>query len=276
MVNAHELNGKVALVTGAARGMGRSHAVRLAEEGADIIGVDLCAQIDTVPYPMSVPEDLAETVRLVESQDRRMASYQADVRDFGALKSAVEAGVGELGRLDIIVANAGIAVPEVDGWVWNLALDRWRDVIDVNLTGVWHTLRAAVPAIIEGGRGGSVILISSTGGLKGMSTQADYTSSKHAVVGLSRTLAKEVAVHRIRVNTVHPTGVRTPMIENDYSQKYYETLGAEATAAHLQNLLPVEMIDPIDISNAIVWLASDQARYVTGVSLPIDAGLSQR
>jgi NAD(P)-dependent dehydrogenase (short-subunit alcohol dehydrogenase family) len=224
---------------------------------------------------MSTPEDLAETVRLVESQDRRIISYQADVRDYEALKSAVDAGVAELGRLDIIVANAGIAVPEAGASVWSLALDRWRSVIDVNLTGVWHTLRAGVPAIINGGEGGSVVLISSTGGLKGMATQADYTSSKHALVGLSRTLAKEVAEYRIRVNTVHPTGVRTPMIENDYSQKYYEMLGAEAKAAHLQNLLPVEMIDPIDISNAIVWLASDQARYVTGVSLPIDAGLSQ-
>ncbi|HZZ45398.1 MAG TPA: mycofactocin-coupled SDR family oxidoreductase [Pseudonocardia sp.] len=266
------LEGKVALVTGAARGQGRSHAIRLAEDGADIIAVDICQQVASVPYPMSTPEDLAETVKAVEALDRRIVSSQADVRDFDALAAAVNAGVAELGRLDIVLANAGIAphsVHETD------PIQAFNDTIAINLTGVRHTVHAAAPTMIKQDQGGSIVITSSTQGLNGRggtgTGAADgYVASKHGVVGLMRSYAHWLAPHHIRVNSVHPTGVNTPMVINDSMQEF---LNSDPEIGNiLSNLMPVPMVEARDISNAIAWLVSDEARYVTGVTLPVDAG----
>jgi SDR family mycofactocin-dependent oxidoreductase len=266
-----KLDGKVAFITGAARGQGRSHALRLAQEGADIIAVDLCAQIDTVPYPMSTPADLEETVSGVEALDRRIVAIQADVRDLDALVAAAQKGVAELGPIDIILANAGIAPQGTE------ADDQqaFRDVVEVNLFGVRNAVMAAVPSMIEKGQGGAIVLTSSTQGLSGAGgdgtgATTGYAAAKHGVVGLMRTFANWLAPHSIRVNTVHPTGVNTPMVVNDAMQKFLNE--NPDMGAALQNLLPVELVQPIDISNAIAWLVSDEARYVTGVTLPVDAG----
>jgi SDR family mycofactocin-dependent oxidoreductase len=271
------LDGKVALVTGAARGMGRSHAVRLAEEGASIIAVDLCGPIEAVSYPLSAPEDLDETRRLVEAQRQRIVARIADVRDFARLSEAIDAGIAELGPIDIVVANAGI-------WAVSAAQPRdrarraivWRDTIDVNLTGVWHTLEATVPQMIERGAGGSIILISSTAGLKG-STANDlsltaYTAAKHGLVGLMRGYAKDLAPHMIRVNSIHPTGVPTGMNMNDIVSAFVSATPGVGDA--MDNAMPVQMVEPVDISNAVVYLAADSGRFVTGVTLSVDAGFN--
>lgn len=270
-----KLEGKVAFITGAARGQGRSHALRLAEEGADVIAVDLCEQIDTVPYPMSTPADLQETVAGVEALDRRIVAIQADVRDRAALEAAVQKGVAELGPIDIILANAGIAPQGGDGD----EDQTFRDVVETNLFGVFNTVEVAVPSMIEKGEGGAIVLTSSTQGLSGAGgdgsgATSGYTAAKHGVVGLMRSFANWLAPHSIRVNTVHPTGVNTPMIVNDAMQKYLNSNPEVANA--MQNLLPVDMVQPRDISNAIAWLVSDDARYVTGVTLPVDAGFTAR
>lgn len=269
-----KLDGKVAFITGAARGQGRSHAVRLAQEGADIVAVDICGQIDTVPYPMSTPEDLDETVRQVETLDRRIVAQQADVRDRQALQSAFDAGAAQLGRVDIILANAGIApqaVHESDPY------QAFTDTLAVNLVGIRNTVHVAVPTMIEQGRGGAIVLTSSTQGLTGRGgtgggASDGYVASKHGVVGLMRSWANWLAPHSIRVNTVHPTGVNTPMVVNDAMQQYLNS--APEMMSALTNLMPVEMVEPLDISNAICWLVSDEARYVTGVTLPVDAGFT--
>jgi SDR family mycofactocin-dependent oxidoreductase len=268
---AGRLEGKVALISGAARGQGRSHAVRLAQEGADIIAFDVCQQLPTVGYKMATPEDLKETAKQVEDLDRRIIAREADVRDAAAVKAVVEEGVAELGRLDIVSANAGIAtfVPNA----WEMEDDVWEETIAVNLTGVWKTLKAAIPAMIDAGNGGAIVITSSTAGIKGMAGIAHYDSSKHGVVGLMRTLAIELAPHSIRVNTVHPTGVNTPMVVNDYMAQF---LSDDFAASNMMNLLPVEMVEAVDISNAVLWLASDEARYVTGTCLPVDAGFLQK
>ena len=268
---AGRLEGKVALVSGAARGQGRSHAVRMAQEGADIIAFDVCQQLPTVGYKMATPEDLKETAKQVEDLDRRIIAREADVRDAAAVRAVVEEGVAELGRLDIVSANAGIATFTENAWT--MEEDVWEETIAVNLTGVWKTLKAAIPAMINAGNGGSIIITSSTAGLKGMAGIAHYDSSKHGVVGLMRTLAIELAQHSIRVNTVHPTGVNTPMVVNDYMAQF---LDADTGGANIMNLLPVELVEAVDISNAVLWLASDEARYVTGISLPVDAGFMQK
>jgi (+)-trans-carveol dehydrogenase len=268
------VEGKVAFITGAARGQGRSHAIRLAEEGADIIAVDICAQLDSVPYAMATSDDLAETVRQVESLDRRIVATQADVRDAGALKNAVDSGVAELGSLDIVCANAGIFSFSESG----LDQQAWQDMIDINLTGVWNTTSAAVPHLMDGGRGGSMILTSSTAGLKGFPNFAHYVAAKHGVVGLMRTLALELAPHSIRVNSVHPTSVDTDMIQNDATYRLFapdiENPTREQVAERFgeMNALPINWVEPRDISNAVLFLASDEARYITGVTLPVDAG----
>jgi SDR family mycofactocin-dependent oxidoreductase len=268
------LEGKVAYITGAARGQGRSHAQRLAEEGADIIAVDICQDIPSNPYPLATEADLEQTVKLVEGLGRRIVARQADVRDAHGLGEALQDAVSQLGRLDIVVANAGIspmvADPVDDG------LQAWRDVIDVNLTGVYNTIHTVVPALIETG-GGSVVITSSTAGIKGSLTMGTiggygYTAAKHGVVGLMKAFAFDLAQHGIRVNAVHPTGVNTDMVNN-------EAVGAllqsrPELGASLVNLLPVAVVESIDISNAIAWLVSDLARYVTGVSLPVDAGFT--
>jgi SDR family mycofactocin-dependent oxidoreductase len=270
-----KLEGKVAFITGAARGQGRSHAVRLAQEGADVIAVDLCAQIDTVPYPMATPEDLQQTVKEVEALDRRIVAAQADVRDLGALQRVVRDGVAQLGRLNIVLANAGIAPMGDDAD----PARAFRDVVDVNLTGVWNTVRASAPVMVEQGDGGAIVLTSSTAGLKGFGGGSPggegYTAAKHGVVGLMRAFAVSLAPHRIRVNSVHPTGVNTPMIVNDVMAEWLA--GAdEGVAITLTNLLPVDMVEPVDVSNAIVFLVSDDARYITGVALPVDAGFTTK
>ena len=272
---AGRVEGKVAFITGAARGQGRSHAIRLAQEGADIIAVDLCGQVDSVPYPMSTPEDLAQTVKEVEALDRRIVASRADVRDYGALKAALDAGVAELGRLDIVSANAGISsVGRAD----ELPEQTWQDMIDTNLTGVWHAAKAAIPHLKAGGRGGSIIITSSAAGLMAMENIAHYVSAKHGLVGLMRTLALELAPDMIRVNSLHPTTVNTPMIQNEPTYQLFRpdlenpTVDDAAESFLMLNALPIKWVEPIDISNALLFLASDEARYITGVTLPIDAG----
>jgi SDR family mycofactocin-dependent oxidoreductase len=270
------VEGKVAFITGAARGQGRSHAIRLAEEGADIIAVDICADIDGVPYAGATEEDLAKTVKEVESLDRRIVASKADVRDYDALKAALDEGVAQLGRLDIVSANAGIGLSPALSQ--DITEPVWRNMIDINLTGVWHATKAATPHLIEGGRGGSMILTSSAMGLKSAQNIAHYASAKHGVVGLMRTLALELAPHSIRVNSIHPTNVDTPMIMNQATFKLFRPDLDEPNrddfeqAALAMNALPVAWVDPVDISNAVLFLASDEARYITGVTLSIDAG----
>jgi (+)-trans-carveol dehydrogenase len=269
------VEGKVAFITGAARGQGRSHAVRLAQEGADIIAIDLCAQIDTVPYALSTPEDLDGTVELVESLGRRIVATQADVRDFDALKGAVDGGVAQLGRLDIVSANAGVSSY---GRLEAIDAKTWQDVIDVDLTGVWHTAKAAIPHLRAAG-GGAIVITSSSAGLKALENVGHYTAAKHGVVGLMRALTLELAADRIRVNTIHPCSVDTLMIQNSATHELFAAdiderdrtpeLLAEKFAA-LNLLTPY--VDPVDISNALLWLASDEARFVTGAALPVDAG----
>jgi len=270
------VEGKVAFITGAARGQGRSHAVRLAQEGADIIAVDICKPVDGLYYPMAGPEDLAETVSLVEGLGRRIVAAEADVRDYPALSAAVDEGVAQLGRLDIVSANAGIG--GFGGSMEKMEEKAWRDSIDINLTGVWLTLKAAIPHIIAGGRGGSIILTSSTGGVKGMPNAADYAAAKHGVLGLMRTLALELGEHRIRANAVLPTQVNTDMVMNSTTFRVFrpdlENPTQEDVASQWAkyNVLLVPWLEPVDVSNAILFLASDEARYITGAALPVDAG----
>jgi (+)-trans-carveol dehydrogenase len=273
---AGRVEGKVAFITGAARGQGRAHAVRLAQEGADIIAVDICKQIDSVQIPLSTPEDLAETADLVKGHNRRIYTAEVDVRDYDALKAAVDAGVEQMGRLDIIVANAGIG----NG---GATLDKtsegdWTDMIDVNLGGVWKSVKAGVPHILAGGRGGSIILTSSVGGLKAYPHTGHYVAAKHGVVGLMRTFAVELGAQNIRVNSVHPTNVNTPLFMNDGTMKLFrpdlENPGPEdmKVVGQLMHTLPIGWVEPEDIANAVLFLASDEARYITGVTLPVDGG----
>jgi (+)-trans-carveol dehydrogenase len=270
------VEGKVAFITGAARGQGRSHAIRLAQEGADIIAVDLMEEIPGAPYGPATEADLAETVRQVEALDRRIVASKADVRDFGTLKAALDEGVAQLGRLDIVSANAGISTPS--GYAADITEDMWSNMINTNLSGVWRTAKVAIPHIKAGGRGGSIILTSSAAGLFAFPGVGDYVSAKHGVVGLMRTLALELAPDMIRVNSLHPTNVNTDMIQNEPTYKLFlpdvehPTRDQFAEAALVMNALPIPWVEPVDISNALLWLASDEARYVTGVALPIDAG----
>jgi (+)-trans-carveol dehydrogenase len=272
---AGRVDGKVALITGAARGQGRSHAVRLAEEGADIIAIDACSDLDTVDYPLASADDLATTAKLVEAAGRRAVTLQADVRDLAGLTAAVDRGVAELGRLDIVVANAGILS---NGPAHELSEDAWQQMIDVNLSGVWRTCRAAIPHLIAGGRGGSIVLVSSVAGLRSYAGVAHYVAAKHGVVGLMKTLAQELAEHRIRVNTVNPTQVDTDMIQNDSMYRLFcpdvehPTRQDFAAASAATILLPIDWVEPIDVSQAVLFLASDEARYITGIALPVDGG----
>ena len=270
--------GKVAFITGAARGQGRSHAIRLAQEGADIIAVDVCENVDTVPYHGATQEDLAETVKAVEALDRRIVASKADVRDYASLKSALDDGVAQLGRLDIVSANAGIfsTAPTAE-----LTEEEWGQMIDINLSGVWRTCKAAIPHLIAN-NGGSIIITSSGAGLKGFPNFAHYVSAKHGVVGLMRTLALELAPHSIRVNSLHPTNVNTDMIQNEAMYKLFvpgsENPTREEFAAVSQSMqaLPIPWVEPVDISNALLFLASDEGRYITGVTFPVDAGITQK
>lgn len=273
------LDGKVVLITGAARGQGRSHAVRVAQEGADVIALDLCEQIESVGYPMATLEDLEETVSLVEATGQRCVARQADVRDLDTLRKVVGIGVDELGRLDAVSANAGI-MPMVGEEAKTPAA--WQDAIDVLLTGVYYTVEACLPVLIEQSQGGSIVITSSIAGLKGAARNQlgltpgyfGYSAAKHGVVGLMRVYANALGPLNIRVNAVHPTAVATPMIMNPGFEAWAQETPWLGEAAG--NALPVEWLDPVDISNALVYLFSDEARYVTGVQLPVDAGAAIR
>ena len=272
------VDGKVALVTGAARGQGRAEAVRLAEEGADIIAVDICEPVETIPYEAATLDDLEETAALVRKYGRWIVTVKADVRDFAALRAAVDQGTAELGRLDIVVANAGVMGSLVKAW--ELTEEDWQTTIDVNLTGVWHTIKATVPYLIRQGTGGSVILTSSMAGLKGVSNTANYTAAKHGLVGLSRTLAKDAGEYNIRVNTVHPGSIPTKLLLHDMVYKLFRP---ELEAPGLDDcvdifgtlsMLPDAFQQPEDVANAVLFLASDLSRMTTGTTLTVDGGAS--
>ena len=271
-----QFDGKVALITGGARGQGRSHAVRMAEEGADVILVDGPQTPDWMGYPLASPDELEETARLVEKLDRRAVVFEADVRDFEALADAVTSGVAELGGLDFVCANAG-AMP-VGDMTWDISVEQWREVIDINLNGVFHTVKAAVPIMLERESHGSIVLTASGAALNSGTHFADYSAAKAAVVSLTRSLAYELAPHWVRVNNICPTSVDTTMIQNqtlyDIFRPDLDNPGRDDVVEEFRskNLLPIPWVEPVDISNAVVWLCSEQARYVTGVTLPIDAG----
>jgi (+)-trans-carveol dehydrogenase len=267
---------KVAFVTGAARGQGRSHALRLAQEGADIIAVDICQPFDNSPAPAATSEDLLETADAVKGLGRRIVIAEVDVRDYQSLKSAVDSGVEQLGKLDIIVANAGIGT--VGTRLDRMREDIWQEMIDVNLSGVWKSVKAGVPHLLAGGNGGSIILTSSVAGLKTYPRTGHYVAAKHGVVGLMRTFAVELGAKSIRVNSVHPTHVSTPLLLNEKTYRMFrpdlENPGPDDMAPVCQtfHMLPIPWVTAEDISNAVLFLASDEARYITGVALPVDAG----
>jgi SDR family mycofactocin-dependent oxidoreductase len=275
------LDGKVAFITGVARGQGRSHAVRLAHEGADIVGVDLCADVGSVGYEMATPDDLAETVREVEALGRRIVATQADVRNSAAMKAAVDDGVRQLGRLDIVLANAGVAsfAPAEE-----MSDAMWDEMIDINLSGVFRTVRPAIPHLKANPDGGAIVLTSSTGGMKGLANIAHYCAAKHGLAGLMKTLAVELAPHHIRVNIVAPTNVDTRMIQNEstyalfFPDRDFASVTPEeaAPAFATLNLLDVGWVDPSDVTEAVLYLVADSGRFVTGVELPVDAGMLVR
>lgn len=268
---ARRFEGRVAFVTGAARGQGRAEAVRLAAEGADIIAVDICRQLPTTQYLGATPADLDETVALVEKLGRRIVARQVDTRDFDALSSALQEGVSELGGLDVVIANAGITTA---ARTWEIDAEHWQESIDVNLTGAFHTIKAAVPLMLEQGTGGSIVFIGSVAGVRGLPMLASYVAAKHGVVGLAKTLANELAAYRIRVNTVIPHGVSTdlqvpelfPQVEQHAPELGVLYMGA----------LPDQTTTVDDIAAAVAWLASDEARHVTGIQLPVDLGRTNR
>lgn len=268
--------GKVVFVTGAARGQGRSHAVRFAEEGADVIALDLCAPIASADYPLASPEDLEETVNAVEKTGQRIVAEQADVRDLYRLQEVVAKGVAEFGRLDFVLANAGIG-PGTSASTNTFAA--YRDAVDVMLNGVYYTIEAALPALIQHGEGGAIVITSSAGGLLSMAPSYDvrlhgiagYMAAKHGVIGLMRYFATSLAEKNIRVNSVHPTGVDTPMIMNDSVRAY--AAAHPDFAAVFENLLPVPFVECADVTEAMIYLCGHSGRFVTGVTLPVDAGL---
>ena len=271
-------DGKVAVITGAARGQGRSHAVRLAAEGADVVALDICHDIGSVAYDMATADDLAHTAELVRGQGRRVITAEVDVRDLDALRSAVTGAAQELGGGDVVLANAGIGIMADDGAAFD-------DQLGVNLTGVWNTVSAAAPLLIEQGRGGAVVLTSSAFGLTGRGGDGTpgttgYVAAKHGVVGLMRTCATWLAPHNVRVNCVNPSGVATRMVLNPAVEALFGG-GAEPVAEpkptdDVGNLLDVTLVEPEDVSAAVAFLASDEARYITGVALPVDAGMLVR
>lgn len=268
------LEGKVAFITGAARGQGRAHAVRMAREGADVIAVDIAGKLpDCVPYDSASPEQLDETVRLVEATGRRIIASVVDTRDYDGLRDAVDTGVAELGRLDVIVANAGIAAPQI--WDQITPAD-FRDVMEVNVTGTWNTVMAGAQHVIDGGRGGSVILISSLAGVKLQPFMIHYTASKHAITGMARAFAAELGKHSIRVNSVHPGAVNSDMGSGDMIGAIGTTMETNPQLANMVTpFLPVWMAEPEDIADAVLWLATDESKLVTATAMSIDQGASQ-
>jgi SDR family mycofactocin-dependent oxidoreductase len=274
MANSDRMAGKVAFITGAARGQGRAHAVRMAGEGADIIAVDIAGQLpSSVRYDSASPDDLDETVRLVQAAGRRIFSATVDTRDAEGLRQAVAEGVASLGRLDVIVANAGIAAPQT----WDeITSESFRDVMDVNVTGTWNTVIAGAQTIIDGGRGGSIVLISSAAGLKMQPFMIHYTASKHAVTGMARALAAELGKHSIRVNSVHPGPVNTAMGSGDMANEIFRTIETRPQlGSMLVGFLPEGMCEAVDIADAVLWLASDESRFVTAAAIPVDGGTTQ-
>ncbi|MFI6387183.1 mycofactocin-coupled SDR family oxidoreductase [Nonomuraea sp. NPDC050540] len=269
------VDGKVVLITGAARGQGRSHALRLAEEGAAIIATDICHEVGSTHYALARADDLDETRSLVEARGAKIITAVADVRDVDQLDAAVRAGREAFGDIDVVCANAGIGSL---GRGWELSAKQWQDMIDVNLTGVWNTLRSVIPHMIEAGRGGSLVLTNSVAGLLGRPNMAHYAASKHGLVGLMRSLANELAPYRIRVNSVHPGNVDTDMVRNPVGLRLLvpgvdrPTAEQIAESAARLNAIPVPWVESIDVSNAVLWLASDETRYVTGATVPVDAG----
>src|ERR1700761_1255846 len=273
------LDGKVAFISGGARGQGRSHAARLAREGADIVTFDICEQIDSVPYPLGTEDELAQTVEQVEALGRRIVSAKADVRDEAAVNKVLDEGLGEFGRVDIVIANAGI-MPVLGPTA--TVVQAWHDCIDVMLTGVVYTIEAAIPALVEQNDGGAIVITSSAAGLKGTTRSLrsktygmlGYTAAKHGVVGLMRAYANALGDYNVRVNSIHPTGADTPMVSNE------AFLGAAPDVPELfeamTNILPVQLIQAEDISNAIAWLVSHEARYITGATIPAEAGATAR
>jgi SDR family mycofactocin-dependent oxidoreductase len=273
------LKGKVALITGAARGIGRAQAVRFGQEGADIVALDICGPVDTVVIPHSTPADLDETARQVTAAGGRIHTEIVDVRDLAAVQAATDRGVDRFGGLDVVCATAGITsrATAVD-----MGEQAWRTMLDINLTGVWHTCRAGAPHLITRGSG-AMVLTNSIAGLRGLVGVAHYTATKHGVVGLMRSLAHELAPYNVRVNCVHPTNVDTPLIQNDAVSSAFRqdldrppTRAEFAEAARGMNLLAVPWVEPVDVANATLFLASDEARYITAVTLPVDAGATQR
>ncbi|WP_322858207.1 mycofactocin-coupled SDR family oxidoreductase [Mycobacterium europaeum] len=268
------LDGRVAFITGAARGQGRAHAVRLAADGADIIALDICADIASMDYPNATRSDLDETVKLVEGAGRRIVARQADVRDGDAVEAVLADGLAEFGRLDIVIANAGIIRLSGGGD------DRqvFRDIVDVNLTGVWNTVHAAIPTLIAGGRGGSIVITSSSAGLKATGTDRTggqaYSAAKRGLVGLMQVWANDLGKHSIRVNTIHPTGVATGMVMNEAMGKLLES--GDVAIEAMQNVLPIPMLMPEDVANAVAFLVSDEAKFITGTAWPLDAGFAVR
>jgi len=275
---AGRVAGKVALITGAGRGQGRSHALRLAEEGADVIAVDICAPVETVTYPMASEEDLAETARMVEALDRRCVSAAIDVRDYEPLHEILERGAAELGGLDIVVANAGIASYAAGHEITEAA---WTEMIDIDLKGVWHTIKAATPRLLEQ-RSGSIVVCASAAGLIGSPGLAHYVAAKHGAIGLMRGFANELGPHNIRVNAVCPTQVDTPMIMHEEIFRMFRPELENPTKEDIvevsteMNLLPVPWVEARDVSHAVLFLASDEARYVTGLAMTVDAGISMK
>jgi SDR family mycofactocin-dependent oxidoreductase len=275
---AGRVAGKVALVTGAGRGQGRSHCIRLAEEGADIIAVDICDPVATVSYPMASAADLAETAAQVEALDRRCVSAAVDVRDFAHLQETFDRGAAELGGLDVVVANAGIASYAAGHEITDAA---WTEMIDIDLKGVWHTIKAAVPRLLEQ-RSGSIVVCASAAGLIGSPGLVHYVAAKHGAIGLMRGFANELGSHNIRVNAVCPTQVDTPMIMHEEIYRLFRPELDNPTKEDIvevsteMNLLPVPWVEPRDVSNAVLFLASEEARYVTGLAMTVDAGISMK
>jgi SDR family mycofactocin-dependent oxidoreductase len=264
------LHGRVAFVTGAARGQGRSHAVRLAREGADIIALDICSPVPTITYPAASPEDLAETVRAVEAEGRKVLAREVDTRDDAALRQLVADGVEQFGRVDILVVNAGVLSW---GRLWELTDEQWDTVIGVNLTGSWRTLRAVIPAMIEAGNGGAIVVVSSAAGIKASPGNGHYTATKYGLVGMTNTLALELSEFGIRVNSIHPYSVDTPMIE---TEALIEMLGKHANFMHSFPPMPLQpkgFMTPDEVSDVVVWLAGDGSGTLSGAQIPVDKGV---
>jgi SDR family mycofactocin-dependent oxidoreductase len=277
---AGRLAGKVVFITGAARGQGRSHAVRFAQEGADVIGVDICADIPNVGYPLATRADLDETVAMVEKLDRRMVAGVGDVRDRDSLQKVLDEGMAELGRLDFVLANAGI-MPTYGEHANEVRA--WQDSLDVLLTGVMHTVEVTYPRLIAQGEGGAIVITSSMAGVVPlMRTEhaktlgmLGYAAAKAGLVQLMRNYASFLAVHSIRVNAIAPTGVDTPMLDNEMLQEHW-AIQTEEDSRSLVNALPVRLVEPVDISNAMLWLCSEEGRYMTGSAIRVDAGADLR